>query len=189
MKAQTGRWIGQGWELVKADLGMMMLVALVMTALNSVVPLIMQGPLTVGFHIYIIKKMTGKVAEIGDLFKGFNFFLPALVASILIGLFVSLGTMLCIIPGLVVAAALHFTYLLILDKRLDFWPAMQASHEIVKRDYFGYTMFILAIAGINILGFLCCIVGLLVTIPISIAATTFAYRELVGFEQATLDSL
>jgi uncharacterized membrane protein len=82
-----------------------------------------------------------------------------------------------------------FTYLFILDKRMDFWPAMQASHEVVKNDYFGFTMFLIVMALINILGFLCCIVGLLVTIPVSLAAITIAYQECVGFDQRTVDSL
>ena len=107
----------------------------------------------------------------------------------MIGCFVFAGTLLCIIPGLVVAGMYKFTYLFILDKRMDFWPAMQASHDVVKNDYFGFTMFLLAMAGINILGFLCCIVGLLVTIPMSIAAITIAYQEIVGFDQRTIDAL
>jgi uncharacterized membrane protein len=100
-----------------------------------------------------------------------------------------LGTLLCVIPGLVVAAMYKFTYLFILDKRMDFWPAMEASHAIVKQDYFGFTMFLLALVGINILGALCCIVGVFVSIPVSIAAITFAYKEIVGFEQRTIDAL
>jgi uncharacterized membrane protein len=72
---------------------------------------------------------------------------------------------------------------------MDFWPAMQASHDVVKNDYFGFTIFLLAMAGINILGFLACIVGLLVTIPVSVVAITIAYQELVGFEQRTVDAL
>jgi uncharacterized membrane protein len=82
-----------------------------------------------------------------------------------------------------------FTYLFIFDKRMDFWPAMQASHAVVKNDYFGFTMFLLVLGLINILGFLCCIVGLLVTIPMSIAAITIAYQEIVGFDQRTVDAL
>jgi uncharacterized membrane protein len=82
-----------------------------------------------------------------------------------------------------------FTYLFIVDKRMDFWPAMQASHDVVKNDYFGFTMFLLLAVLINILGFLCCIVGLLVTVPATIAAITIAYKEIVGFEQVTVDAL
>ncbi len=153
------------------------------------VPVILQGPLMAGFHIFCMKKMLGRRAEFADLFTGFNYFVPTLVASLVISLFVSVGTMLCIIPGLIVAAMYKFTYLFIVDKRMDFWPAMQASHDVVKNDYFGFTMFMLLIILIDCLGALCLIVGVFVAIPVSIAAITIAYREIVGFEQRTIDML
>jgi len=156
---------------------------------NSVASIVTQGPLQTGFHLHCMKRLFNRRSDIGDLFKGFDFFLPAFVASLLIGIFVFAGTLLCIIPGLVVASMYKFTYLFILDKRMDFWPAMQASHEVVKNDYFGFTIFLIVMALINILGALCCIVGLLVTIPVSVAAITIAYQEIVGFDQRTVDSL
>ncbi len=187
IRASGGRWIGEGWALVKADLGNYIVISLLF-ALLSGVPLI-QGPLIAGFHIFTMKKLMGRNAEFGDLFKGFNLFVPTLVASLLIGLFTFAGTLLCVIPGLVVAAMYKFTYLFIVDKRMDFWPAMQASHAVVKNDYFGFTMFLILAFLVNLLGVLCCIVGLLVTIPLTFAAITVAYKEIVGFEQRTADSL
>jgi uncharacterized membrane protein len=187
VQAQTGRWIGAGWNLVKADLGNFALVTLVYMLLNSV-PLI-QGALLVGMHIYCMKKLLARRAEFADLFTGFNFFVPSLVASLLISLFTFAGTLLCIIPGLVIAAMYKFTYLFIVDKRMDFWQAMKASHAVARNDYFGFTMFLLAMAGLNILGALCCVVGLLISIPVTIAAITVAYQEVAGFEQRTLESL
>jgi len=187
VRASGGRWIGEGWELVKADLGNYIVISLLFAVLSGV-PLI-QGPLIAGFHIFTMKKLMGRNAEIGDLFKGFNFFVPTLVASLLIGLFTFAGTLLCLIPGLVVAAMYKFTYLFIVDKRMDFWPAMQASHAVVKNDYFGFTMFMILAFLVNLLGVLCCIVGLLVTIPLTFAAITVAYKEIVGFEPRTADSL
>lgn len=185
--ASPGRWIGAGWDLVKPDLGNVILISLVFTLLNGV-PLI-QGALIAGFHFYFLKRLAGRNPEFADLFKGFNFFIPTLVASLLIGVFVFLGTLLCIIPGLVVAAMYKFTYLFIIDKRMDFWPAMQASHAVTKNDYFGFTMFLLLTVLLNLLGFICCIVGLLVTIPITFAAITIAYQELVGFDPQTPDRI
>jgi hypothetical protein len=187
IRASGGRWIGEGWALVKADLGNYIVISLLF-ALLSGVPLI-QGPLIAGFHIFTMKKLMGRNAEFGDLLKGFNLFVPTLVASLLIGLFTFAGTLLCIIPGLVVAAMYKFTYLFIVDKRMDFWPAMQASHAVVKNDYFGFTMFLILAFLVNLLGVLCCIVGLLVTIPLTFAAITVAYKEIVGFEPRTADSL
>jgi uncharacterized membrane protein len=189
VKAQTGKWISAGWDMVKADMGNFALVALIFAAVNSVASIVTQGPLQVGLHLYIAKKMYNKRPELGDLFKGFDYFLPSFVAALLIGIFAFVGFLLCVIPGLVVASMYKFTYLFILDKKMDFWPAMQASHDVVKNDYLGFTLFLLVMGLINILGFLCCIVGLLITIPLSICAITVAYQEIVGFEQRTVDAL
>jgi uncharacterized membrane protein len=189
IQARTGRWIGAAWAIVKADIWTYVLLALVSSIVSGAVPLILQGPMIAGFHIYTMKKLMNRPAEFGDLFTGFNFFVPTLVATILIGVFCFLGTLACIIPGLVIAAMYKFTYLFIVDKRMDFWPAMQASHAVVKQDYFGFTMFLLALVGINILGILCCIVGVLVSIPITYVAVTFAYHEIVGFDPQTAAAL
>jgi uncharacterized membrane protein len=175
--------------MVKADMGNYALVSLIVLALNAVVPLILQGPLLAGMHIYCMKRLMNRRAEFADVFKGFNFFVPTLVASLVIALFVFGGSLLCVIPGLVLAAMYKFAYLFIYDKRVDFWPAMQSSHNIVKHDYFGYTIFLLALAAVNLLGVLCCVVGVLVSFPVSMAAITVAYQEIVGFDQRTVDTL
>src|SRR5208282_2738796 len=104
---------------------------------------ILQGAMIAGLHIFTMKKLMGRPADIGDLFKGFNYFVPTLLASLVIAIFVLCGTILCVIPGLVVAAMYKFTYLFIVDKGMDFWPAMQASHAVVKHDYVGFTLFLL----------------------------------------------
>jgi uncharacterized membrane protein len=189
VKAQTGRWISEGWQMVKADLGNFVLVAVVFTVVSGAVPMILQGAMMAGFHIYCMKKILGRNAEVGDLFKGFNYFVPTLVASLLISLFAGLGTLACIIPGLVIASMYKFTYLFIVDKRMDFWPAMQASHAVVKNDYFGFTMFLIVMALVDLLGVLCCIVGIFVAVPVTVAAITIAYKEIVGFEESTVSNL
>ena len=189
VEVHAGRWISEGWALVTADLGNYVLLALVFSVLNSAVPVILQGPMIAGFHIFTMKKLMGRHAEFSDLFLGFNYFVPTLVASIVIALFVFCGFVLCIIPGLVVIAMYSFTYLFIVDKRMDFWPAMQASHAVVKRDYVGFTLFLVLLLLVGLLGLLCCIVGVFVAIPVTYAAITVAYKEIVGFDQRTVDAL
>jgi hypothetical protein len=189
VQVRAGHWVGEGWALVTANLGTYVLLALVFTILNSAVPVILQGPMIAGLHIFTIKQMLGRRPEFADLFTGFNYFVPTLVASLVIGLFVFCGTLLCIIPGLVVAAMYKFTYLFIVDKRMDFWPAMQASHAVVKRDYVGFTLFLLLLVLVDILGVLCCVVGIFVALPVTFAAITVAYKEIVGFDQRTVDAL
>jgi len=184
ISAQSGRWLSEGWAIVKADIWMFALLTLVVCVINIG---LLTGPLQVGMHIYIMKRMFGRRAEFGDLFQGFNFFLPSFVAWLLISIFTGVASIFFIIPGLIVAAMYKFTYLFIFDKGLDFWPAMQASHAVVKNDYLGFTLFLLLLFCVNLLGVLCCFVGLLVTMPISIAAITVAYRDVVGFEAQTVN--
>ena len=43
--------------------------------------------------------------------------------------------------------------------------------------------------GIQSLGFLCCIVGIFVTVPVTLAAITVAYQEIVGFDPRTPDMI
>jgi uncharacterized membrane protein len=162
-----------------------MLLSLVFFMIGSV-PLV-QGALHAGFSIHTIKKLSGRRADFSDFFKGFNFFIPALVASLVIGVFAFAGALACLVGAIVVSAMFQFTYLFIVDKKMDFWPAMQASHALVKADYFGFSMFIVLAFLVNLLGLCCLIVGLLITVPITLAATVIAYRELVGFDPRTAD--
>jgi uncharacterized membrane protein len=204
IQAHTGQWIGQGWRLVMDNLGIFVLAALVIVLLGSVMStahfrvgytlgftpsVIIQGPLLAGFYIICILKMTGRPADLSDLFSGFHFFVPALVATLVVDLFTLAGTLLCIIPGIVIFAMYMFTYLFIVDKRMDFWPAMRASHAIVRNDYFGFSMFLLTMILVNLLGVLCCFVGVLVSMPVTLAAIAAASRDIVGFEQRTPDAL
>src|ERR1700689_4725227 len=68
VQVQAGRWISEGWALVTADLGTYVLLALIFCVLSAAVPMILQGPLIAGFHIFTMKKLMGRRAELADLF-------------------------------------------------------------------------------------------------------------------------
>ena len=58
-RPRPGHWIGAGWDMVKADIGNYALLGLVFIVLNALVPVILQGPLFAGFHIYCMKRILG----------------------------------------------------------------------------------------------------------------------------------
>ncbi len=185
---QTGKWISEGWAIVQNDIPMFALMTLIVAAVGSALPIILHGAMAIGFHIAIIKKIRTGRLDIADCFKGFDFFVPSMITAFLLAVFVTLGTLACIIPGLVLYAMYQFSYLFILDKRLDFWPAMQASADLVKRDLMGFILFTLALGGLNLAGALACGVGVFITVPITMAALTVAYRDMVGIEPQTATS-
>ncbi len=181
-QSDTVRWIGEGWDVIKDDLGTFVLMTIVMLVVNGAVPILVQGATTAGFQAACKKRLRGVRPQLADLFSGFEFFGSTLAAHVVISILIFIGGILFIIPGLLAAAAFNFTFLFIIDKRMDFETAMRASHAVVKQDYFGYCMFVVALFLLNVLGFICLIVGLLVTIPMTFAAVAVAYRDTVGFE-------
>ena len=108
--------------------------------------------------------------------------MPLLLLSLVAGLFIGIGTLLLIIPGVYLAVAYLFASYLVVDRRLDFWPAMELSRLTVNPRWFGYFAFLLLLALLNLAGAIALGVGLLVTIPLSFCTVTAAYADLFGFQ-------
>ena len=176
---RTGEWLSEAWEVCKQDLMMHVLLALIVGVGGSVTGGILYGPLVCGYYYIVLKKLRtpSQSLEFSDLGRGFDVFLHALVASLIIGVFVNVGAAACGVGSIVVAAFLVFAYPLIMDKKMDFWPAIETSFNKVKEDWLGFSLFMLALLGINLLGALLCVVGLLVTGPLTFIATAIAYRD------------
>jgi len=60
----------------------------------------------------------------------------------------------------------------------DFWSAMSLSWKGVRNNFWSYLILLLVLGGINILGALCLVVGLFVTIPLTLIATMVAYEQI-----------
>jgi uncharacterized membrane protein len=73
-----------------------------------------------------------------------------------------------------------FTWPLLMDKRLDFWPAMEVSRKVLWPNVWGITgLFVVGLVLI-LVGVLCCYVGAFVAIPVVFAAQTYAYEDFFG---------
>ena len=183
---RTGEWLSEGWELFKQDWLMHVVVMLILGAANSATAGILYGPLLCGYYYMIFKKVQDPTSsiELGDIGKGFEVFVNALVAWLLVGIFISVGTIACLVGAIVVTALLVFVFPLIMDRRMDFWPAIQASFDKTKENWLGWSVFILLIGLLNLAGALACGLGVLVTGPITFIATAFAYRDNFGLAGA-----
>ena len=107
-QSDTVRWIGEGWEMVKDDLGTFVLMTIVMMVVNGAVPILLQGATAAGFQAACKKKLRGVKPQIADLFTGFEFFVATLIAHIVISILIFIGGILFIIPGLLAAAIFNF---------------------------------------------------------------------------------
>jgi uncharacterized membrane protein len=76
--------IKAGWELVKDQYWLFVGMALVGLMIGSAVPLgILLGPMMCGLFLTFFKRRRGEPIEFGTLFKGFDYFGPSLIATLL----------------------------------------------------------------------------------------------------------
>ncbi len=101
-----------------------------------------------------------------------------LFGTIVVGLIVFVGVILLIVPGIIFALRYMFVPYLIIDRKLSIGEALKESARITLGHKWQLLVLVLAIAGINILGVLALVVGLLVSIPVSMLATVHVYRKL-----------
>ena len=143
---------------------------------------VVSTPLFMGNFIVSAKLLQGQTPDFRDFFAGFQFFLPLLLLSLVAGLFIGIGTILLLVPGVYLAVAYLFASNLVVDRRLDFWPAMELSRRTINPRWFGYFAFMLLVALLNLAGAIALGLGLLVTIPLSFCTVTAAYADLFGFQ-------
>jgi uncharacterized membrane protein len=187
-----GGYLKTGWGLFiqypGGFVGFCLLYLLIQAALHSipyvgtVASFAVSTPLLMGNFIVSAKLLQGQTPEFRDFFQGFQYFLPLLLLSAVAGLFIGIGTLLLIIPGLYLIVAYMFASYLVVDRRLDFWPAMELSRRTINPRWFGYFAFVLLVVLVNLAGAVALGVGLLVTIPLSFCAVTAAYADLFGFQ-------
>ena len=78
-----------------------------------------------------------------------------------------------------------FSLPLILDQRVGFWTAMKRSWRQVRRHWWSCLALLVVMSILNFAGMLCCLVGMLVTVPISILATMYAYETVIHGRKAS----
>ena len=131
--------------------------------------------------LYFLKKMRREPVGLEAAFTGFRHPFPNLVVGgFLMGLLTLLGLVCLILPGIYLLVAWKFTVPLIIDKRLDFWPAMRTSRKIISRHWWKFFGFVIVLALINLAGFLVFGVGIFIAFPVTLAAMMFAYEDITG---------
>ncbi|OZD05090.1 hypothetical protein CH275_11995 [Rhodococcus sp. 06-235-1A] len=149
-------------------------VSLIFSVIVGVVALLIQAALVRG----ALHEVDGIKPAFGSFFQ-FNNVFAIVVAGILVGIATGIGYILLVIPGLVITFFTWWTFQFVIDRGDEPIPAIKASAQAIASN--GGTIFVLALAlfGLNIVGVIPVGLGLLVTIPITIIAGTYAYRVTV----------
>ncbi len=131
-----------------------------------------------GFASIGLRTVDKKSVSYQDFFGVTRFFAPYVVATIVVQIATTVGVILLIVPGVIVAIMWMFYSYLILDKNLQPMEALKQSALMTKGhrwQLFGFGIFLLFI---NIIGGLLFGLGLIITAPVTVVAVAHMYRQL-----------
>jgi hypothetical protein len=137
-----------------------------------------------GLYNAAFKQLRGERIAVGDLFSGKKYFARILGAGFLIGIAYIVGSILFVIPALIVLGLTFLTIPMIVEGGKGTIDAIKESIEITKRDWLMFTLFALALGFIAGAGGILCGVGALATYPLLFLGHALAYRDLVGIPGA-----
>ena len=189
-QAPRGSYLKTGWHLFKqypgGFIGFTALVLLIQAGLGALpkvgwMVLFIQYPLMFGFVAVSSRLIRGERPRFGEFFNGFNFILTLLLLGVVSQIFIFLGLLLLVVPGVYLAVGFFLAPWFVLDRKAGFWEAMQLSRRGVRPYWFELFGLFLLIILVNLLGILALGVGLLVTLPVGWCALTAFFASRVGF--------
>lgn len=139
---------------------------------------VLQLTASLGIVFILLKIVENKKADYKDLFAKINLFLPYLFGSILSSIIIVLGFLLLIIPGIYFSLKFQFLTYAMVDKNLGPVDALKESSRITKKVKWKLLFFNILLVLINLLGVLAFGIGLLLTVPTTMIATTYVYKKL-----------
>jgi len=94
-------------------------------------------------------------------------------------LIVAVGLILLIVPGMIWMMQFYMAGYLVIDKGFTPINALKASSTITRGAKWDLGLFTTVIALLNLAGIIVLGVGLLITLPITILASVYIYRQLL----------
>jgi uncharacterized membrane protein len=153
--------------------------------LGYLVLLVVAAAISSAQYVGLLGIADGQPTTIGSFFKP-RYIGPMIVLTLIVGVLVGIGYVLCVIPGLIVALFAMFAHPILVDRNLSPIDSLKASIEIVKANV-GQVILVWLVAGlIAAAGVLACGVGVLVSGPVASLMLVYTYRRLSGGQVAPL---
>jgi uncharacterized membrane protein len=146
--------------------------------LINLISLVVSATFGLGLFKIYLRFRDGEKPIFENLFDGVARAHTWVGASLIIAVAVFMGLILLVVPGIIMLLRLWFVGYVLVDERTGPIDAIQRSWDITRGHTMDLLVFFIVLVGVNILGALCLVVGLLITIPISGLALAHIYREL-----------
>ncbi len=190
--------LSRSWELVKAGLVPLVILTLAGFIININISMIFKGSWIANVFIGVFSSiisgalmvgtrrlMLGQQLVLADFKDVQPLIIPILVVGFLSSVLISIGSILCILPGLYAIIVLGFAMPLVIDRGTEPVQAIKDSVAISNKSLMDLGILLLVMVVICVLGMLPCFVGLLVAIPLVTAMRMVAYADEMGLAGPT----
>jgi uncharacterized membrane protein len=199
VRPTIGEALSAGWEGFKGNIGPLLVVAVAVFVVQALVTTLAPAP-TEGFNlVYILWQLVGFVLSsaigmvwtrlsleivdgsdvtMSDFTEDLHLIVPYVLASLISGILISIGLVLLVVPGIILALMFYFVPYRVVDAGSGPLDALRESAQLTRGHkgwLFGFSIVLILL---NLLGLLLLVVGVLVTAAVSLIATAYVYRRL-----------
>ena len=201
-KIEMSKALKKGWEVVKANWKEIVLFTLVAMIVRSVPGAVANWVDRIGILAFLLRAIgwvvglwvemrliqaalswhKGSMVKVSflwdDMEKDKQQFIQFMIASVVFGILVMIGMVLLVVPGVILALMMGMYAFLVVEKNMKGIDALKASKELTKGARWQLLGFGLLLLLLNMLGAVALLVGLLVTMPMSMVAGVEVYKQL-----------
>ncbi|WP_281646999.1 hypothetical protein [Parendozoicomonas sp. Alg238-R29] len=142
-------------------------------------------PLMVGLFMLGLKRSVMSPISASEPLQYFHKTLPLLGLSIVATVFIMVGFLLLILPGIYLSFAYMFAGPLCAEKNMGVWDSLETSRKAITHRWFSFFGLFLLLGIINLIASIPLGLGLIWTLPMTSIAMGIAYRNMFGVEPQT----
>ena len=185
--ASVGTCLSGAWSLFSKNVVTHVVTTFLVAVVVGISGGLLVGPMLVGYMRMLAREHNREAVQIGDVFRGFDDFVPAFVAGLISTLVLTLGFFLCVIPGLLILALPTVALYLVAQGEKDGVAAFNQAWGIVTKNLGPAFVCAFVLGIVGSLGSLLCGIGVLLTAPLSMIGSYYMARQLVGDEPVRIE--
>lgn len=150
--------------------------------IGAVLNLLVGYPIMAGIMIMGVARADGRSVNFGICLQYFSKTLPIFILILIMSVLIMLGFLLLIVPGIYLSIAYTFAMLLVLEKNMSPWEALETSRKAVTHHWFKLFGLMFVMGLILFVSMLPLGIGLFWTMPMFYIANGVLYRRIFGVD-------
>lgn len=169
--------------IASAVMGFIASDSIVLTIISQLIQGLITYPLAAGLTMIAVRQSVGLPCNATMIFNYYPKTIPIFLMYLLMILLIVVGMLLLIIPGIYLAVAYCFALILLVDKNLGIWEALETSRLAVTKCWFRTFGFFLIMTVIVAISMIPLGIGLIWSLPFATLGMAVIYRSLFGVSQ------